>query len=71
MHILAATNVPFTLSTVQVPNLALTHKKRITVYTRGDFILLFNVLYSTLFHLPSEDAGFGTRTVATFGSQTL
>ncbi len=32
MHILAAKNVPFKLSTVQVPNLALTHKKRITVY---------------------------------------
>jgi hypothetical protein len=28
---LASTSVPFTLSTVQVPNLALTHKKRITV----------------------------------------
>jgi hypothetical protein len=32
VDILAATNVPFTLSTVQVPNLALTHKKRITVH---------------------------------------
>jgi hypothetical protein len=31
MHILAATSVPFTLSTVQVPNLAQTHTKRITV----------------------------------------
>jgi hypothetical protein len=28
---LASTGVPFTLRTVQVPNLALTHKKRITV----------------------------------------
>ncbi len=31
--ILVSTSVPFTLTTVQVPNLALTHKKRITVYT--------------------------------------
>jgi hypothetical protein len=30
---LASTSVPFTLTTVQVPNLALTHKKRITVHT--------------------------------------
>jgi hypothetical protein len=30
-HILASTSVPFTLTTVQVPNVALTHKKRITV----------------------------------------
>jgi hypothetical protein len=32
MHILALTIVPITLATVQVPNLALTHTKRITVY---------------------------------------
>jgi hypothetical protein len=32
VHIVAATSVPFTLSKVQVPNLALTHTKRITVY---------------------------------------
>jgi hypothetical protein len=32
VHILASTSVPFTLTTVQVPNLALTHTKRITVY---------------------------------------
>ncbi len=31
VHILASTSVPFTLTTVQVPNLALTHAKRITV----------------------------------------
>jgi hypothetical protein len=30
-HILASTSVPFTLMAVQVPNLALTHTKRITV----------------------------------------
>jgi hypothetical protein len=32
MHILASTSVPFTLTTVQVTNLALTHAKQITVY---------------------------------------
>jgi len=32
VHILASTSVPFTLTTVQLPNLALTHTKRITVY---------------------------------------
>jgi hypothetical protein len=32
VHILASKSVPFTLTTVQVPNLALTHTKRITVY---------------------------------------
>jgi hypothetical protein len=31
VHILASTNVTFTLTTVQVTNLALTHTKRITV----------------------------------------
>ncbi len=35
MHNLASTSLPFTLTTVQVPNLALTHKKRITVYLAG------------------------------------
>ncbi len=35
VHILASTSVPFTLTTVQVPNLALTHKKRITVLNRS------------------------------------
>jgi hypothetical protein len=34
VHILASTNVPFTLTTVQVPNLAPIHKKRITVLSR-------------------------------------
>jgi hypothetical protein len=34
LHILVAASVSFTLSTVQVPNLALTHMKRITVYLR-------------------------------------
>jgi hypothetical protein len=31
VHTLASKSVPFTLTTVQVPNLSLTHKKRITV----------------------------------------
>ncbi len=31
VHNLASKSVPFTLTTVQVPNLALTHTKRITV----------------------------------------
>jgi hypothetical protein len=35
MHILASTSAPFTLTTVQVPNLALSHTKRITVQSRG------------------------------------
>jgi hypothetical protein len=34
VHILASTKVPFTLTTVQVPNLALTHTKRIPVYRK-------------------------------------
>jgi hypothetical protein len=34
VHILASTSVPFTLTTVHVPNWALTHKKRITVCGR-------------------------------------
>jgi hypothetical protein len=32
VHILASTSVPFTLTMVQVPNLALTHTRRITVW---------------------------------------
>ncbi len=32
LRILSSTSVPFTLTTVQVLNLALTHKKRITVH---------------------------------------
>jgi hypothetical protein len=31
VHILSSTRAPFTLTTVQVPNLPLTHTKRITV----------------------------------------
>jgi hypothetical protein len=36
VHILASTSVTFTLTTVQVPNLALTHTKRITVYNMNE-----------------------------------
>jgi hypothetical protein len=32
VHSSSSTGAPFTLTTVQVPNLALIHKKRITVY---------------------------------------
>jgi hypothetical protein len=35
VNILASTSVPFTRTTVQVPNLALNHNKRITVYECG------------------------------------
>jgi hypothetical protein len=35
VHIFASKSVPFTLTTVQVPNLALTHTKRITVSAAG------------------------------------
>jgi hypothetical protein len=38
VHNLSSTDVPFTLTTVQVPNLALTHKKRITVYSVDVFL---------------------------------
>ncbi len=36
---LASTSVPFTFTTMQVPNLALTHAKRITVYLE-DFVFV-------------------------------
>ncbi len=34
VHVLASTSVPFTLTTVQVPNIAQTDKKRIAVHCR-------------------------------------
>jgi hypothetical protein len=37
-RILSSTSVPFTFTTVQVPNLALTHKKRITVCVPPAFV---------------------------------
>jgi hypothetical protein len=40
VNILASTSVPFTLMTVQVPNLALTHTKRITGWGCGPIHLL-------------------------------
>jgi hypothetical protein len=42
LRILSATSVPFTLTTVQVPNLELTHTKRITAW--GDNITKIGVL---------------------------
>ncbi len=50
VHSLASTSVPFTLTTVQVPNLELTHTKRITVQEELDSLcLLFRT--STYRHL--------------------
>ncbi len=40
VHILTSTSDPFTLTTVQVPNLALTHMKRITVCINTAIIYL-------------------------------
>ncbi len=39
VHILDSTSIPFTLMTVQVPNIALTHTKLITVW----HIILFTI----------------------------
>jgi hypothetical protein len=56
-HFLSSTSVPFTLTMVQVPNLALTHMKRITVCaelnkqnifwkgSKGLLATLFNLLF--------------------------
>jgi hypothetical protein len=44
LRILSSTSVPFTLTTVQEPNLALTHMKRITVHAS---ILALNFLTIT------------------------
>jgi hypothetical protein len=49
VHILAATRVPFILSTVQVPNLAVSHTKRITVWGTGE-----------LMHVGREELWLGT-----------
>jgi hypothetical protein len=54
VHILASKSVPLTLMTVQVPNLALTHTKRITVqYT----------VHCTVIRFVSISAKFGIGTV--------
>jgi hypothetical protein len=49
VHILALTRVPFTLTTMQVPNLALTHTKWITAWLRfrGEFCLEFAEMKGT------------------------
>jgi hypothetical protein len=39
VHILASTSVPFKLRTVQMPNLALTHTKNITVWLNTLFLI--------------------------------
>ncbi len=44
VHILASTSVPFTPTTVQVPNIALTHTKRITVYIKVFLLEMFSWL---------------------------
>jgi hypothetical protein len=44
VHILASTSVPFTLTTEHVPNLALTHKKRMTVYRPNQYVLVRIIL---------------------------
>ncbi len=59
VYILASTSVPFILTTVQVPNLALTHNKWITVCIQHCFIC--RPSDSTV----SNDAGIESRTVAT------
>ncbi len=42
-HILASRSVSFTLTTVQVPNLALTRTKRITEYAPNSFVCFIAV----------------------------
>jgi hypothetical protein len=47
LRILSSTSVPFTLTTVKVPNLALTHTKRITVWGRENrqcFLTVYTIL---------------------------
>jgi hypothetical protein len=51
-HIVASTSVPFTLTTVEVPNLALTHTKRITVYVRFRH---YNILYTIDIYIRRND----------------
>jgi hypothetical protein len=55
VHILATTSISFTRTTVQVPNLALTHTKRITVY------LLY--VTNTVIRFVSNSAKFSICTV--------
>jgi hypothetical protein len=51
MHILVSTSVPFTVTTVQVPNLALTYTKRITVY-KNKQQLMFRFVTQALWNTP-------------------
>ncbi len=41
VHNLATTSVPFTLTTLHVPNLGLTHTKRITMYSFVPWVVRF------------------------------
>jgi hypothetical protein len=45
VHILASASVTFTLTTVQVPILALTHKKRITVHAAEKLCCEWTILF--------------------------
>ncbi len=59
MHILDSTSVPFTLATVQVPNIALTHTKRTTVQSDKPMFILLVIQYCvTVFTLLLKDLGF-------------
>jgi hypothetical protein len=46
VHTLSSTSVPFTLTTVQVPNLALTHTKRLPVQGPGQQAYLYEQCYN-------------------------
>jgi hypothetical protein len=48
LRILSPTNVPFTLTTLQVPNLALTHTKRITVWSGKELLYWLKLLEKNL-----------------------
>jgi hypothetical protein len=48
VHILASANVPFILTTVQVPNLASNHTKRKTVYFFNTFMDKLMLIQSLL-----------------------
>ncbi len=46
LRTLSSTSVSFTITSVQVPNLALTHMKRITVCLEKEALLTFTVEYT-------------------------
>jgi hypothetical protein len=55
LRILSSTSVPFTLTTMQVLNLALTHKKRITVQCG---VLVRSSIYDIMFDLLDMHSSF-------------